>query len=434
MTAVAASTAAQRAPQPNGWMAPRQAVGVFAAFAAAYFLSALLRAVTATLAPVFSQELQLSAADLGLLAGAYFFGFAALQLPLGQALDRFGPKRTLLALLSLAVLGCAAFAMAQGLGGLVAARALIGMGVSACLMAPLTCFRRRFNANWQLRANSWMLMSGSLGMVASTLPVQSLLPVVGWRGLFWGLAAVLLVVMLALAWRVPADRHTPDVAPEPTLPSQHALKPERGYAAILRHPLFLRCAPMAVFSYGGLIGVQALWAGPWLTRVSGWSAQQAAQGLFTINLAMLVAFMAWGLMMPSLAARGWPALRVMAWGLPVHLVVLAMCLWQGPEATTASWALWCVASSVVTLSQPAVGAAFAQHMAGRALSAYNLLIFSGVFMVQWGVGVVVDVALSWGWPPVQAFRLAMAVLGAGSLLSYLWFLWSRTAVPSGARP
>ena len=82
----------------------RTAVAMFFAFAFAYFLSALLRAVTATLAPAFSIELGLSAGDLGLLAGAYFLGFSLTQLPLGQALDRFGPRRVLLALLSVAVL------------------------------------------------------------------------------------------------------------------------------------------------------------------------------------------------------------------------------------------------------------------------------------------------------------------------------------------
>ena len=71
---------------------------MFAAFAFAYFFSALLRAVTATLAPAFSAELGLSAGDLGLLGGAYFLGFALMQLPLGRALDRFGPRRVLLVL------------------------------------------------------------------------------------------------------------------------------------------------------------------------------------------------------------------------------------------------------------------------------------------------------------------------------------------------
>jgi MFS family permease len=136
----------------------------------------------------------LKAADLGLLAGAYFLGFSALQLPLGHGLDRFGPKRVLLFLMTLAVLGCGAFALAQSLPGLILARVLIGMGLAACLMAPLTCFRLRYSQAAQFRSNSWMLMTGSLGMVASTLPVQWLLPVWGWRGLFWVLAGCLLVL------------------------------------------------------------------------------------------------------------------------------------------------------------------------------------------------------------------------------------------------
>jgi len=151
----------------------RMAVVVFLAFALAYFFSALVRAITATLSPVLTQELQLQASDLGLLAGGYFLGFSLTQLPLGRWLDRYGPRRVILAFLSVAVLGCFAFAQADSFAGLLLARVLCGVGVSACLMAPLTGYRRWFNASTQLRTNSWMLMTGSLGMVAATLPVQA---------------------------------------------------------------------------------------------------------------------------------------------------------------------------------------------------------------------------------------------------------------------
>ena len=70
------------------------------------------------------------------------------------------------------------------------ARVLCGAGVSACLMAPLTGYRRWYAPEHQMRANSWMLMTGSLGMLASTLPVQWLLPLMGWRPLFWILARI----------------------------------------------------------------------------------------------------------------------------------------------------------------------------------------------------------------------------------------------------
>src|SRR5512143_1422422 len=132
-------------------------VGVaFTAFAFHYFIAALLRAVVATLAPEFARELQLGAGELGLLAGAYFLGFACMQLPIGWLLDRYGARQVLLGLLAMAVLGCVGFAMARSFGQLVLARLSIGVGVSASLMAPLTAFLRLLDRPLQLRLNAWM--------------------------------------------------------------------------------------------------------------------------------------------------------------------------------------------------------------------------------------------------------------------------------------
>jgi len=393
-----------------------RAAAVFLSFAFAYFLSALLRAVTATLAPAFSVELALSSGDLGLLSGAYFFGFALMQLPLGRALDLFGPRRTLLALLGVAVAGCAAFAAATGLAAMIAARVLIGAGVSACLMAALTCFRHAYSPPAQLRANSWMLMTGSLGMVASTLPVQMLLPVLGWRGLFWGLAVLLVLAAALVAWGVPSDG-----ARAETGEGAEA----GGYAAIVLHPMFVAAAPLAFFVYGGMIAVQSLWAGPWLTRVSGWTPAQAAQGLFFVNLSMLAVFAVWGTAMPWLTRRGFTAWGLVSMGLPLPLLLLVVIVVLGPQTGAGLWAAWCVACTFVSLSQPALGAAFPPAQAGRALSAYNLVIFAGIFCIQWGLGLGVDVLRAGGLDDVGAFRSAFAAFGVCGVLAYLWFLRQR---------
>ncbi|MBI3157368.1 MAG: MFS transporter [Burkholderiales bacterium] len=392
------------------------AARVFLVFAFAYFLSALLRAITATLAPVFSRELALGAGDLGLLAGAYFLGFALMQLPLGQALDRWGPRRTQAVLMTLAVAGCIAFARAQTLAALLASRVLIGMGVAACLMAPLTCYRLRFSAPMQLRANAWMLMTGSLGMVASTLPVQWALPLLGWRGLFVALALMLAAAIVLVAWLAPPDRAARGTA------SKVGAGAGAGYAEIARHPLFLRLAPLAVLQYGGLIAVQALWAGPWLTEVAGWTAAQAAGGLFAINLAMLLAFLAWGALMPRLASRGLDPMRVVALGMPVVLGLLAWTVAGGASSAAAHWAAWCVASTCISLTQPALAQVFPDTLAGRALSAYNLLIFAGVFAVQWALGLAIDGLRAAGWETAAAFQGALGGFGLLCLLAYLWFL------------
>ena len=386
---------------------------LFAVFAFGYFLSALLRAVTATLAPVFSTELGLRAADLGLLAGAYFFGFALMQLPLGRALDHFGPRRTLVTLSAVAVLGCIAFALAPGLPAMIAARVLIGAGVAAGLMAALTSFRQHFGTAAQLRANSWMLMAGSLGMLASTLPVQWLLPSLGWRGLFVVVAVLLFIATLLVWWQVPPDTpHAPEAGAAPV-----------RYRDIARQALFMRTAPLGFVLYGGMIAVQSLWAGPWLTRVSGFAPEQAAQGLFGINLAMLLAFGAWGAVMPRLMKQRLDLMRLITWCVPLPLLGLAGIVGLGAQASAGHWAAWCVSCTVLSISQPTVAAAFPAAQAGRALSAFNLVIFAGVFCVQWGLGLLIDALRATGLDEISAFRCAFAVFGLLGALAYGWFLW-----------
>ena len=406
---------ARLAPPPTARAPLRLAVMAFLAFALTYFFAALLRAITATLSPTLTTEFGLSASDLGLLAGGYFLGFALAQLPLGRWLDRHGPKRVILAFLCAAVAGCLAFAVATSFSALLAARVLCGVGLSACLMAPLTGFRRWFDPSTQLRANSWMLMTGSLGMVASTLPVQWLMPWTGWRALFVGLALCLLLSMAVISWAVPA--WTCPATPPTGLAAQ-------GYGGVWRHPYFLRMAPLGFFSYGGMIAIQTLWAGPWMVRVGGESPACAAQGLFWINSAMLCAFWAWGLLNPHLARRGIGTDRLITWGLPGSFMVLAAIIALGPQAGAGLWAAFCVSSTFVSLAQPAVGMAFPAALAGRALSGYNLVIFLGVFVVQWGIGLLVDLGLALGLDTLGAYRGAMTVFLLCSALSYVWFLQS----------
>ena len=412
---------------------------VFAAFAAAYFCSALLRAITATLSPVLTQDFALQARDLGLLAGGYFLGFAATQLPLGTWLDRYGPKRVILCFLSLAVLGSVAFSMATSFAWLLGARVLVGMGVSACLMAPLTGYRRWFDVPTLLRANSWMLMTGSLGMLSSTLPVQWLLPLLGWRSLFWIMAALLLLSMLAIAWLVPAWR---DVL-APAGANVHAVGPlgkspegnlAGGYAEIWRNRYFQRMSPLAFFNYGGMIAVQTLWAAPWMVKVAGYTALEAATGLFFINAAMLVTFWGWGMLNPLLARRGWHTGRLLAWGVPLSLVVLAFNIAAGPSTGWVGWALFCMSSSVMGLSQPAVGMAFREALAGRALSGFNLVIFSGVFVVQWGIGLLIDAFQSAGLSQLVSFQCAMGVFLCCCTASYVYFVGSATVKVDNLQP
>ena len=384
-----------------------------------------MRSITATLSPVLTQEFALQASDLGLLGGGYFLGFAAMQLPLGAWLDQHGPKLVILWFLSLAVLGCVAFSSAGSFGWLLAARVMVGMGVGACLMAPLTGYRRWFDPPTLLRANSWMLMTGSLGMLASTLPVQWLMPLTGWRPLFWILAAMIVLSMVVI-WRVvPAWTSTSRAllggSAADSMASAGSAS-SNSYREIWRNRFFRKMSPLAFFNYGGLVAVQTLWAGPWMVKVAGYTALESATGLFWINACMLVTFWSWGLLNPYLARHGWRATRLIAWGVPLSLTALAFNIVLGAGCGWAGWALFCIASSVLGLAQPAVGMAFRPSLAGRALSGYNLIIFSGVFVVQWGIGLLVDGFAERGMGTVTGFQAAMSVLLCCCVASYIYFL------------
>lgn len=403
----------------------RAAVWVFVALATAYFLSTLLRAITATLSPVLTDEFGLQARDLGLLAGAYFLGFSITQLPMGQWLDKHGPKKVVLSFLCVAVLGCFAFASANDFMGLMLARVLIGVGVSACLMAPLTGYRRWFVLEQQQRANSWMLMTGALGMLTSTLPVQWMLPVIGWRWMFVALAVLVALAIWVIYWKVPAwrlDELPPSDEKSPTEANGFL----ESYKQVWSHPYFRRMAPMGFFNYGGMIAMQTLWAGPWMVKVAGYTPLEAATGLFWLNVCMLLAFWLWGLVTPSLNVRGYNSNKLITYGVPLSLCAQVAIVVGGTQAGAMHWILFCITSSFVSLAQPAVGMAFPSALAGRALSAYNLVLFLGVFVVQWGMGLMIDGFKATGWSEPQAFQAAMAVFFMSSLLSYGYFIKNKS--------
>jgi predicted MFS family arabinose efflux permease len=420
----------------------RKAIVIFAVFAFAYFLSALIRAITGTLAPTLVLEFALNAGDLGLLAGGYFLGFALTQLPLGHWLDQWGPKRVLLGFLSMAVLACAAFALAKSFTGLLAARVLCGVGVSACLMAPLSGYRRWYAPANQMRANSWMLMVGSFGMVAATLPVQWLMPLIGWRAIFFGLAALVALAMVLIAWQIPAQkRNMPqeeELLASNATPSVGRVQTQGGYAHIWRHPYFRKMAPLGFFNFGGMVAMQTLWAAPWMINVAGYSPAQAAGGLFWINSAMLATFWLWGLANPWLARKGLSADRLITYGIPLSLVVYALLVGAGVKITGGSawmWVAFCTSATFGALAQPAVGLAFASHMAGRALAAFNLVIFSGIFVVQWGIGLLIDGFGAMGLAKTVAYQAAFGVYGLCCLGAYLFFcLQSRHNQDTSAHP
>ncbi len=403
----------------------QRAVWIFLVFAFAYFISTLIRAITATLSPILIQDFGLSPQDLGLLAGAYFLGFSLTQLPLGAWLDKMGPKKVVLSFMSVAVFACIGFATAYSFQLLWLARFLVGVGVSACLMGPLTAYRKWFDPSNQMRANSWMLMTGALGMVASTLPVQWLLPQIGWRPIFLILSGLIVLAIVLIYLVVPKW-------PEKTInPESVAETPieKMGYSQILKHPYFIKNIPLGLFVYGGLVAIQTLWAVPWMIKVAAYTPIEASTGLFWLNVSMLLTFWLWGLVGPKLAQKGITAVQIISYGLPLSFVTLATIVFTAGQTHIIGipiwvyWTLYCVFCTSISSAQPAIAMAFPSEVAGRALSAYNLTIFFGVFVVQWGVGLLIDLFSQMELSVVDSYSLAIGIYGAIGVFAYLFFLF-----------
>jgi len=394
-------------------LAQSKAITIFIVFALGYFISTLLRAITATISTELVSEFNLTSGELGLLGGGYFLGFASVQIPLGYLLDSKGPRKIVSYFLSLSIIGLILFATAQNLTMLLISRILIGIGVGACLMGPLTAYRIWFQDETQQRTNSWMLMVGAIGMLSSSLPVQYFLPLVGWRVIFLFLALLTFVCISLIIIFIPKWQSK-------SIGNKNLN--ESKLSTVWKNPLFKSLVPMGFFSYGGLFAIQTLWAGPWMIRVSGYTPEESAQGLFIIYLCMLISFLVWGYFVPKFSKNVNDAVKLLKIGAPLNLFVLALIIYLGPKAGSIHWALFIVSSIFLSLTQPAVGMAFTLSNAGKALTSFNLLIFIGAFFIQWIIGLIIDAGIIFNLSEIDSFKLAMTFVLITSLLSYIFFL------------
>lgn len=388
---------------------------VFLPFGLGYFLSYVYRTVNAVLAPNLVADLALHPASLGLLTSAYFFTFAAFQLPLGVLLDRFGPRRVEAALLVVAAAGALVFARAESLTALVFARGLIGLGVSACLMAAFKSFTQWFAPERLPLANAVQMVSGGMGAIFATAPVQAALRFTDWRSVFAGLAALTLLAAAAVYLLVPR-RHE-----EPT--GESLREQLQGVATIYRSGEFWRLAPWAIAAQATFLAMPGLWAGPWLRDVAGFTREQVANTLLGLAAAMIGGHFFYGTVTGALARRGIRPLSVLGAALAFFMAVQAFLMGSGPRSAALLWALFGFAGAVTALPYAILSQTFPRHLAGRANAALNMPNFLAAFAVQWGVGVIVGrwpVTASGGYHPA-AYRAAFGVVLLLQLLSAAWF-------------
>jgi predicted MFS family arabinose efflux permease len=386
----------------------------FAVFAAGYFLSYAMRAVNAVISPDLRGELMLSAQAMGWLTSAYLIAFAAMQLPLGVYLDKYGSRRVESVLLIIAALGCIVFATAHSFAGLMLGRALIGMGVSACLMAAFTSFRQWYDPALMSRLAAWMLVVGTSGALVASVPVRMLADASSWRSVFV-IAAIAFVCVSAALWFL--------------FPKQVAVLAKQGekpmgYKAIFSRQAIMATAPIAFMGQGGFIALQTLWATPWLMQVLGQNAQQAARTLLIMNAVLVGVYILIGTFGSKLT------LKTERWFILGSLstsasALLLMTLWHGPN----SWVMlpiMAAASTGCMMMQARVSVSLPKAISGRGNVALNLVIFLGGFIFQGGIGWVARMLVSsLGYGDAMALAVTfgtLAVLQLGGVL-WLWLHW-----------
>lgn len=393
-------------------MSKKQLLITFSVFSLAYLLSSLLRGVTAALAPQFVTELHLDPTQLGLLAGAYFLGFGLMQLPLGIGLDRYGAKPILILSTIVASLGCYIFAKSTQFEFLLLGRFLTGIGVSASFIAPLTEARRYLSTGAQQSVNAWLLTSGSLGLLLATWPLEQATAYLGWRSIFELITLCFILILFCLIG------FTPSSQPQAPTTNQAA-----SYRTIVKNPYLLKMAPIGFISYASLVALQTLWAGPWLTQVVGNNSHQAALGLFGINTVMFLVFIAMGILSPKFLKTSIQAEKVLIYGLPFSLLSLGLLIYLGHQANWVYFAFYCLTNFPLALTHPLIGQYFAVQQAGRALAFFNLLLFLGVFFLQWLVGSLIQrFTTHHGYSIEHSYQLSLLSLLILCTVSYLWFI------------
>lgn len=401
----------------------RPFVLVLLPFAAGYYLSYVFRTINALIAGTLTDELSLTAADLGLLTSVYFLAMAAVQLPLGMLLDRYGPRRVQSACLLFAAAGAGAFAYSDGLPGLMLGRALIGVGVATALMASLKAIVLWFPKERIAFANGWVVMLGALGAVTATLPAEPLVHELGWRGLFALLAVATAVTAAAMFLVVPELPEQMNASP----PTRVRLRDIYGDMR------FLRLAPLSTSCIGTAWSLQGLWAAPWLEHVEGLDRGCVVRHLLVMGLALSAGAMLLGCSADRLRRRGvsresyYAVIAMLFIGAQMTLIL------RLPVPTFIPWIIIAAVGAATVLSFAILPEYFPREMSGRANAALNLLHLGGAFALQYLTGVI----LSWwpavsGHPPADAYQAAFGFSVVLQLVALLWFLCSarRARVPT----
>jgi predicted MFS family arabinose efflux permease len=385
----------------------------------------LFRSVNAVVAPNLVADIDLTAAQLGLLTSAYLFAFGLFQLPLGVLLDRFGPRRVQTVLLCSAAVGSLLFAVSEDLITLLGARALIGLGFAGGLMSGFKAVVLWVPEPRRALANACVMSFGALGILVATVPVELAVQGFGWRAVFVGLAAVTVAVAGLIFFVVPEFVAPEFVASGSGAPRAGGGLPEqvRSVVRIYRDRTFWKLAPLLATTAGSHIAIQTLWAGPWFRDVAGLDRAGVANHLMVMAIAFLVGILVSGAVADWFTRRGMSLLTVMIGFLAAFFCAEMAIVLQLTSVNLIMWAVFGMTGQVAILAYPWLSSHFGAALSGRTNTAVNLLVFLTAFVVQYAIGEIIDLfptTADGGYDP-RGYQLGFGVFLAIQILALAWY-------------
>ncbi|WP_415404921.1 MFS transporter [Tateyamaria sp. SN3-11] len=376
----------------------------------AYVLSQFFRAFLAVLAAPLQDALGIAPDVLATASGYWFLAFAAMQIPVGWALDTLGPRRTSGWLLLIGGAGGAAlFAVAQGPLYIHAAMTLIGIGCSPVLMASFYIFAREFDPTRFATLAAVMIGVGTVGNLISSYPMAVAADTIGWRNAMWVLAAVTGLVALGCLATVR----------DPAKPQGDSTG---SLMDLLRMPALWVIFPIMFVNYAPIAGIRGLWIGPYLRDVFAMSTQQIGVATLLMSVAMILGTLAYGPLDRLLGTRKWV---VFGGNVATAMATLALALWIGAHAWAAIALM--VAIGFVGASFPVIIAHarsfFPAHLTGRGVTLMNLFGIGGVGVMQFVSGRIHTATA--GADPAAPYVAIFAFFGVALLLGLAIYTLSR---------
>lgn len=389
--------------------------------AAINFLNQCNRGMVATIGPLLAIEFGLSASGLGLLAACFFGAYAAAQLPIGVALDLHGPRRVQSALAVVSAAGFVLCAAAPDVMVLALGRILCGLGLAAGLMAMLKANSQWYPKERVAAVTGAGLFLAGMGGMAATVPVQAALPWLGWRGIF------VLLAVLALGAATWIRVSVPDRPASAVVPQRRSLLREIGeFGRIFRDRPFLRFLPAIMVLSALNFTFQGLWAGPWLRDVGGLADGPRALALLIYAMGLVTGSLVTGQAAWFAQRRGYSAMFVPYVGMGGVLLAQAVLI-AGPGGfwpTVAAWFAFSFCGSVGVVGYAAVGQGFPPELQGRVATAINFSMLVLVFILQIGIGAILDLwprTADGGWDPA-GYAVALSVTFLLQALAAAWIV------------